>query len=253
MDEIHEKLQNFDDETAREYVLNQLSNKFHLKKELEKSENDSKDISSYITCFEEEFTEVQANLAKNNKEYENATSFLAKNRSNIEIQIRMKQGFVEIPQEIPVPNLSEAILIPKTIIESRNKEIKKQGERKIQAMEDIKEIKMSVKKAEYDINLKNLIIRETELKTKEVQMLRVTKEMQVALSKQDTKMHNEYELKNLQEQIDKIRQTTEKRILIYRKKEEKLEKDIQFLKKENEQLKLQGANLMVRLFYFIVF
>lgn len=159
----------------------------------------------------------------------------------------MKQGLVEIPQEIPVPNLSEAILIPKSIIESRNKDIKKQGEKKIKAMEDIKEIKMNVKKAEYDLNLKNLIIKETELKTKEVQMLRVTKEMQIALSKQDTKMHNEYELKNLQDQIDKIRQTTEKRIAIYKKKEEKLEKDIQFIKKENEQLKLQGANLMVYL------
>lgn len=245
MDEITEKIQNFDDETAKEFVLNQLSNKFHLKKEMEKIENESKDIDSYITQFDQEFNEVHANLGKNNKEYENATSFLAKNRSNIEIQVRMKQGYVEIPQEIPVPNLSEAILIPKTIIENRNKEIKKQGEKKIKAMEDIKEIKMSVKKAEYDLNLKNLIIRETELKTKEVQMLRVTKEMQIALSKQDTKMHNEYELKNLQEQIDKIRQTTEKRISIYRKKEEKLEKDIQFLKKENEQLKLQGANLMV--------
>ena len=64
----------------------------------------------------------------------------------------MKQGLVEIPQEIPVPNLSEAILIPKAIIESRNTDIKKQGEAKIKAMEDIKEIKMNVKKSEYDLN-----------------------------------------------------------------------------------------------------
>lgn len=225
--------------------MNQLSIKFHLKNELDKYETQSKDISSYIEHFDQNFKEVQTNLNKNMQEYDNATSFLQKNRSNIEVQIRMKQGLVEIPQEIPVPNLSEAILIHKGIIEVRNKDIKKQGEKKIKAMEDIKEIKMNVKKAEYDLNLKNLIIEETVLKTIEVQMLRVTKEMQIALSKQDTKMHNEYELKNLQDQIDKIRQTTEKRIAINIKKEDKLEQDIQFIKKENEQLKLQGASLMV--------
>ena len=245
LDEINERIQNVDDENSKDFVLSQLANKFQLKKDLEKIENQSKDITSYTIYFDQDFNGIKETLAKNSKEYENATNFLTKNRSNIEIQIRMKQGLVEIPQEIPVPNLSEAILIPKSIIESRNKDIKKQGEKKIKAMEDIKEIKMNVKKAEYDLNLKNLIIKETELKTKEVQMLRVTKEMQIALSKQDTKMHNEYELKNLQDQIDKIRQTTEKRIAIYMKKEEKLEKDIQFIKKENEQLKLQGANLMV--------
>ena len=32
--------------------------------------------------------------------------------------------------------------------------------------------------------------------------------------------------------------------MIYKKKEEKLLKDIQFIKKENEQLKTQGASLM---------
>ena len=245
LDEINERIQNVDDENSKDFVLSQLANKFQLKKDLEKIENQSKDITSYTIYFDQDFNGIKETLAKNSKEYENATNFLTKNRSNIEIQIRMKQGLVEIPQEIPVPNLSEAILIPKSIIESRNKHIKKQGEKKNKAMEDIKEIKMNVKKAEYDLNLKNLIIKETELKTKEVQMLRVTKEMQIALSKQDTKMHNEYELKNLQDQIDKIRQTTEKRIAIYMKKEEKLEKDIQFIKKENEQLKLQGANLMV--------
>jgi hypothetical protein len=103
----------------------------------------------------------------------------------------MKQGYVEIPQEIPVPNLSEAILIPRAKIEERNKEIRKQGEKKIKAMEAIKETKMNVKKAEHDLMLKDLIIKDTELKTKEVQMLRVTKEMQIAFSKQDSKMHNE--------------------------------------------------------------
>ena len=61
--------------------------------------------------------------------------------------------------------------------------------------------------------------------------------MQQALTKKDVKM-NEFELHNLQEQIEKVVQTTEKRIHIYRKKEEKINKDIEFIVKETEQLKL---------------
>ena len=37
----------------------------------------------------------------------------------------------------------------------------------------------------------------------------------------------------------------EKRISIYRKKEEKINKDIEFIVKETEQLKLQGSSLDV--------
>ena len=40
-------------------------------------------------------------------------------------------------------------------------------------------------------------------------------------------------------------QTTEKRISIYRKKEEKINKDIEFIVKETAQLKLQGSSLDV--------
>ena len=54
----------------------------------------------------------------------------------------------------------------------------------------------------------------------------------------------------MQDQIEKIKQTTEKRIGIYQKKEDKLKKDIEFILKENEQLKVQGANLNVYFYYY---
>lgn len=184
-------MQNFEEESTKDYILSQLMAKFNLRKEQEKVENEYKDLISFITYFENEYNEIESSYARNIQEHDNSTSFLEKSRSNIEIQIRMKQGYVEIPQEIPVPNLSEAILIPRSIIEERNTEIQKQGYKKTQAMQAIKETKMNVKKAEYDLNLKDLIIKDTELKTKEVQMLRVTKEMQIAFSKQDSKLHNE--------------------------------------------------------------
>ena len=52
---------------------------------------------------------------------------------------------------------------------------------------------------------------------KEIQMLKVKKEMQVALAKKDTKV-NENEIKSLKEQIEKVRKEGEKRITHFQKK-----------------------------------
>ena len=73
-------------------------------------------------------------------------------------------------------------------------------------------------------------------------MLKVKKEMQVALCKKDTKI-NENELKSLKEQIEKVRKEGEKRIALYQDKIKKILKQIDNLKKENKQLDTQKWNL----------
>lgn len=70
---------------------------------------------------------------------------------------------------------------------------------------------------------------------KEIQMLKVKKEMQVALAKKDTKV-NENEIKSLKEQIEKVRKEGEKRITHFQKKIEKVTQEIETIKKENKQL-----------------
>jgi hypothetical protein len=70
---------------------------------------------------------------------------------------------------------------------------------------------------------------------KEIQMLKVKKEMQVALAKKDTKI-NENEIKSLKEQIEKVRKEGEKRIALFEKKIEKIGVEIETIRKENKQL-----------------
>lgn len=70
---------------------------------------------------------------------------------------------------------------------------------------------------------------------KEIQMLKVKKEMQVALAKKDTKI-NENEIKSLKEQIEKVRKEGEKRITHFQKKIEKVTLEIETIRKENKQL-----------------
>ena len=56
-------------------------------------------------------------------------------------------------------------------------------------MEEIKKIKFDVAKSEYELKRRDLIIKDLECKTREVQLLKVKKEMQVALTKKDTRLN----------------------------------------------------------------
>jgi len=59
---------------------------------------------------------------------------LESSQSNIEVQFRLKQGGIEIAQDKPIPNLGEALLIPRSAIEDRNAKIIENADEKIKVM-----------------------------------------------------------------------------------------------------------------------
>ena len=65
-----------------------------------------------------------------------------------------------------MPFLADAILIPQKQIEQLNREIKGQGQSQIEALNQIKNTKFNVAKAEYDKKKKNLELKQIEVKIK---------------------------------------------------------------------------------------
>lgn len=51
-------MQGIEDETTKEYMISQISTKFNLRKELEKLENEYKDLNYYTKYFELESQEL---------------------------------------------------------------------------------------------------------------------------------------------------------------------------------------------------
>jgi septal ring factor EnvC (AmiA/AmiB activator) len=60
------------------------------------------------------------------------------------------------------------VLIPRKLIDEKNKEIQGQGDHKIKLMEDIKKIKFDVAQSEYQLKRRELVIKDLECKTREV-------------------------------------------------------------------------------------
>lgn len=92
---------------------------------------------------------------------------------------------------------------------------------KIEVMKQIKTCKISVTEETLDLEKKQDLINKYSSRIKEIQMLKVKKEMQLALAKKDTKI-NENQLRSLKEQIEKVRKEGEKRIALFEKKIQKI-------------------------------
>jgi len=103
-------------------------------------------------------------------------------------------------------------------------------------------IEFDKKKLEHKMLLLDWELNDLNIKTKEVHNLKLRKEMQVALTKKDQD-HNQAELLKLSKQSQLLKEATEKRIEIYRKKEEKVKREIEYLQRENQQLSTQGHAL----------
>ena len=149
---------------------------------------------------------------------------------------------MELNNEKPVPELEEALLIGKSEIDEKNVRIIINANEKIKVMEQIKTCKISVTEETLNLEKKEDLINKLNSMIKEIQMLKVKKEMQVALAKKDTRI-NENEIKSLKEQIEKVRKEGDKRITHFQKKIEKVTAEIETIKKENKQLETQKWNL----------
>ena len=123
-EKIHNNLQITDnDEESKKVVFFHLENKFKLKKEVERIDNDSKCIKQFSKFFNDEVADIKDNLVKNHRLKEEYNKFLQKIKSNIEVQVRINQAYVEIQQDKPIPSLVEAILVNRTIIDQKNSQI----------------------------------------------------------------------------------------------------------------------------------
>jgi hypothetical protein len=62
----------------------------------------------------------------------------------LQIEVRIKKGFVEIDSETPVPKLDDALFISKAEIDEKNASIIEKAGLKIEVMKQIKACKISV-------------------------------------------------------------------------------------------------------------
>merc|ERR1712060_159925 len=103
---------------------------------------------------------------------------------DIEILFKLKQGQVEVPQAAVVTDYSDAVVIDKEVVESRNRRILELGKGKhgkVETLETIKEFRKKLNLIQWEHKMLALSTTDLEERTKDVHMLRVTKGLQSLL------------------------------------------------------------------------
>jgi len=97
---------------------------------------------------------------------------------NLECLFQLKQGQVEYPQSLVVTDYSDAVLINRKIIEQLNEIILNLGHSKIEALKEMKEYRKGISALEWENKVLDFQADDLILKTKHIQLLRVTKHIQ---------------------------------------------------------------------------
>ena len=98
--------------------------------------------------------------------------------SDLELQLKLKQGQVEVEQSAVVTDLGDAVLIPNTVVMELNRYIKIRGREKVSILEEIKA--GGKRTAELNWEKRRCMVETHDLKetTRDFQLMRVTKDLQ---------------------------------------------------------------------------
>jgi hypothetical protein len=104
---------------------------------------------------------------------------------NIEMLMEFKQGQVEVPQAPIVTNYSDAVMIQQTVVEALNERVRDLGKLKVDALTEMKEYRKGIHALEWENKMHDFQAEDLIIRSRDIQLLRVTKEMQEFLRSGD--------------------------------------------------------------------
>ena len=123
------------------------------------------------------------------------------NAFNIEQLYEFKQGHIEVSQAPLVTNYSDAILIHKSAIETLNDEVIALGQLKVDALTEIKDYRKGIHALEWENKMHDFQAEDMIIKAREVQLLRLSKEMQEYLRNGNVQRQSS-EVNNLERMLE---------------------------------------------------
>jgi len=135
-----------------------------MQEELKRLEDASQQIDQSIDTAEGELEALETRMDK-------ATS-------NLDITLSVKQGQVEVEQAAVVTDYSDAVVVEKEAIERLNGAIETRGNTKIKVLHEIKDFRKGIHELQWENQRLDLEDEDMLQRTKDLQLLRVTKSLQ---------------------------------------------------------------------------
>uniref|UniRef100_A0A6T7TPL9 Cilia- and flagella-associated protein 43 n=1 Tax=Hanusia phi TaxID=3032 RepID=A0A6T7TPL9_9CRYP len=206
------------DEVVQEHVA-QLDN---MRNELKRLEWAKTQIEESIETAEEELKKLLERMAR--AEYD------------LDLTVGMKQGQVEVEQSIFITDYSDAELVERSEISTFNGAIKTRGSDKIAVLNEIKEFRKGIHLLQWENQRLELQEEDCLQKTKDLQLLRVTKSLQRFIKGSSGESQSAKETSGLERMIAYQSEIHQQRIEERTKAVEALEAQRRTTEQENSEL-----------------
>jgi len=169
------------DEANYKRMLEMRQRREALEREVAKNSLVLQDMQGLLAHLEKERGDAQVAHDVLQEELDEQLQLMDKELYDIEMLFKLKQGQVEVPQAAVVTDYSDAIVIDQEVVESRNRRIQELGQEKVGILETTKEFRKKLNFIQWEHKMLAMQTTDLEERTKDVHMLRVTKELQSLL------------------------------------------------------------------------
>merc|ERR1719247_2450422 len=198
------------DETNFRHMLQLRSEKIKFEAEVAKGNAVLHEMSRLLAHLQQERDEAQADYDRLQLELTEHRHLMDRELFDIEILFKLKQGQVEVQQAAVVTDYSDAVVIDKEVVESRNRRILQLGKEKVGTLDTTKEFRKKLNLLQWEHKMLSMQTSDLEERTKDVHMLRVTKGLQ-SLLKGGEEGKNEADADLLERKIQHLEATTQQK------------------------------------------
>jgi hypothetical protein len=179
--------------------------------EIQKSQFHLRQLEVKNKFYSELLLKCQSLCANISEKLTAHASFVWLENPDLEVMLKLRQGQVNVPQAAVVTDYSDAMVINTEVIESRNRHILQLAKEKIGVLNHIKDFRKKISLVEWEHKMIDLQARDLNERTKDVQMLRMTKELQTLLKtgEEGTKEKNEVEM--LEKMMEHLAKSSKKK------------------------------------------